>query len=597
MKLQTAIGLFSGLLLTLGVKATTFHAAPTGSAGGDGSLASPWDLQTALNQPSLLLPGDTLLLLDGIYTGPFVSELTGTFSNPIVVRQADGARAILQDNRATASGATLQVNGGWTWYMDFEITNINADRNSSSSSIFRPMGIQAQGPGTKFIHLIIHDTGHGIGLWKEAVDAEVYGCTIYHCGNRNEIGSYQTHGHGIYTQNNAGTKVIRHNVLFNQFGFGLHGFPNPGHLRGYAVEENVIFHSGILSGDSVRLSNLLFEHYAPYEADRITLRGNHTYDDLNSFPHTSLYDVDVLLGSASEPAGSLALTDNHFHGNGRAGMILLQWDSAQVTGNHTFYQSGSVAALLPPGGSTSHYSWDANHYAGTLPSSQFTWGANPASDFAGWKTLTGFDSGSDYVNAAPTGVEVFTLPDDYTPGRYLLVVHNWGHAATTSIHPPGMANGQAYEILDLQNILGSPIATGTYDASGSGIELPLNADLAAAPIGWPSVGHTASEFQCFLLKPRLSVATAEAESQASGLQVAPNPSSGRFVVSWESQMASSYRLLDGLGRYLTGPQPIERGVHSAAFDLEQMGPGSYFIEIQTDKGPSRAKLIILQGQK
>src|SRR5262245_3500373 len=42
-----------------------FHASPTGSPQGDGSVATPWDLATALLQPAAIKPGDTLWLHGG----------------------------------------------------------------------------------------------------------------------------------------------------------------------------------------------------------------------------------------------------------------------------------------------------------------------------------------------------------------------------------------------------------------------------------------------------------------------------------------------------------------------------------------------------
>src|SRR5438132_1714973 len=69
-----------------------FYASPGGSASGDGSVTKPWDLQTALSQPTPVTPGSTIWLRAGRYTGgaprgEFLSKLTGTADAPIVVRQ------------------------------------------------------------------------------------------------------------------------------------------------------------------------------------------------------------------------------------------------------------------------------------------------------------------------------------------------------------------------------------------------------------------------------------------------------------------------------------------------------------------------------
>src|SRR5690242_7287804 len=85
-------------LLSLPLLASDWYAAPTGSASGDGSIGSPWDLATALEQPSSVKPGDTIWLRGGSYTGHFVSSIKGAKNKPIVVRQYAGERATLDGN-------------------------------------------------------------------------------------------------------------------------------------------------------------------------------------------------------------------------------------------------------------------------------------------------------------------------------------------------------------------------------------------------------------------------------------------------------------------------------------------------------------------
>ena len=89
--------LFLSLLACLGssafAMATDFYVAPNASSSGNGSLNSPWKLQTALDQPSSVHAGDTIWLRGGTYVGHFTSNLNGTSSNAIVVRQYAGERA------------------------------------------------------------------------------------------------------------------------------------------------------------------------------------------------------------------------------------------------------------------------------------------------------------------------------------------------------------------------------------------------------------------------------------------------------------------------------------------------------------------------
>ena len=68
------------------VRASQFYVTPTGLASGDGSTTNPWNLQTALEQPLAVQPGDTICLAAGTYRGRFSSTLKGTASAHIVVK-------------------------------------------------------------------------------------------------------------------------------------------------------------------------------------------------------------------------------------------------------------------------------------------------------------------------------------------------------------------------------------------------------------------------------------------------------------------------------------------------------------------------------
>src|SRR5688572_22040725 len=48
-----------------------FHVTPAGTAGGDGSMGSPWDLATALAQPAAVVAGSIIWVHQGTYAGVF----------------------------------------------------------------------------------------------------------------------------------------------------------------------------------------------------------------------------------------------------------------------------------------------------------------------------------------------------------------------------------------------------------------------------------------------------------------------------------------------------------------------------------------------
>ncbi|HEX8848343.1 MAG TPA: hypothetical protein VF761_02330, partial [Gemmatimonadaceae bacterium] len=99
--------------------------SPSGTSAGDGSYQHPWNLATALAQPSSVVPGDTIWMMGGRYAGPFVSKLTGTSTKPVVLRQLPG-------QRATVDGR-FEIDGSYTYYWGFEVMDSDPKRVTAIS--------------------------------------------------------------------------------------------------------------------------------------------------------------------------------------------------------------------------------------------------------------------------------------------------------------------------------------------------------------------------------------------------------------------------------------------------------------------------------
>src|SRR5687768_1505628 len=74
-----------------------FFVASNGAPWGTGTMANPWDLQTALNHPPAVQAGATIWLRGGVYYGSFTSRLRGSSGAPIVVRNYQGERVTLDN--------------------------------------------------------------------------------------------------------------------------------------------------------------------------------------------------------------------------------------------------------------------------------------------------------------------------------------------------------------------------------------------------------------------------------------------------------------------------------------------------------------------
>jgi hypothetical protein len=584
--------------------AINFFVSPNGSSSGKGTVTSPWDLQTALNHPLAVQPGDTIWLRGGLYSGNFTSNLNGAVNQYIYVLQYPGERAIVQDNRQFASGATLQVNGSWTIYQSFEITNSNPDRKSTNSSSFRPMGLQVVAPHTKLINLIIHDVGHGIGFWKEAVDAEVYGCIIYNCGIYNKYGVYSTHGHGIYTQNDSGIKTIKHNIIFNQFGFGIHAYPNPGHVNGFVIDGNTIFNNGILTNDSVRYNNILVNSYAPYTCKNITVKNNLTYDSKNTYKYTSIYEADVLVGATNMKSSKLLMHDNYFMGKGRAGQAVLNWDSVIYKNNTSYYHSnGSVAIALPSGGVYAQHDWNNNLYYGPASLTHFSYQFGPLVNFQNWKSTTNFDANSLFISAQPDSNNIFIFPNQYEKGRANVIVYNWSNktSVTVDLSKTGLVAGQAFKVYDAQNYGGDPVYEGNYDTGNATIAIGFSSLNPVAPLGLPAIASTAPEFVTLVVVPGLPQINAinDQNTTLNQVEIFPNPTTGLLHFKINTTVGFQVvkiALYDFVGMKIFEKEENFDGILRYELPVGQFTEGNYLLKLSTSDGVITKRIQIVSGR-
>jgi hypothetical protein len=437
------------MLLAAPALATEFYVAPGASASGTGSFSNPWRLQTALNHPAAVQPGDTIWLRGGTYAGQFTNYLDGTSGAPIIVRQYPGERATLDGGASNTN--TLTLVGTYTWFWGFEIMSSSTDRTSNESTswpsdMLRGDGVAVSqspgnGTGTKLINLVIHDTRQGVGFWSEAIGAEIHGCLIYYNG---WSAPDRAHGHGIYIQNQTGTKKITNNIVFSGFAYGLHAYGGAAYLDNLQIEDNILFSSGITthgrepnfllgSGDHVAL-NLLFD-------------GNLLYHRLPGGPSGGLWT------SYSGCTGA-DFTNNYVAGN-----VILQncASGLLLTGNTFYYNSFS--------------------------------GLNPLSY-----------PGNTFTTSRPTGVQVFVRPNSFESGRANIAVYNWALAATTSVNLSAfLSPGTAFEIRNAQDFFGAPVLSGVY--AGGNVVIPIGALSVAAPVGFSAPSPSGPEFNAFVVLP------------------------------------------------------------------------------------------------
>ncbi len=472
------------------------YAAPDGSPGGDGSITRPWDLQTVLSQPGSVRPGDIIWMRGGQYYGEYTSRLTGNESAPIIVRQYPGERATIVRTSVAETGTVniLTIYGSYTWYWGFEVMNSNPKRvtttpGSHPPDLERGDGVTLDGNHVKLINLIVHDGAESVGFWTPAVDSEVYGSLLFNGG---WLGPDRGHGHAIYIQNDTGVKRVVDNILFDQFGYGVHAYGVEGQLKGMYFEGNTLFNNGApTSLDNARNMLIGGEHLP---AENITLTNNYFYLS----PHRR--SDDTRFGYAAPTDRDITLTNNYFVG-GDAVSLMYEWQNMIVTGN-TFYGPGLLIDLKARGGNPALYQWDNNSYFASANRALPLSFRDRSYDFRGWQAASGFDRNSRFTNGRPQGVQVFVRPNRYEPGRANIIVYNWNLETRVNVDVSNVLTvGTPYEVRNAQDFFGGPVLTGVYD--GQPLSLLMTGLRTVPPIGNPPVvpPPTGPEFNAFVLLP------------------------------------------------------------------------------------------------
>ncbi len=431
--------------------AADYYVSPTGSASGNGSKSQPWDLNTALRQPPAIKPGDTIWIQGGTYTRYYLSKLNGSSAAPIPVRAMPGQRVTLDGYGGTGQEAVIRVEGNFVTFEDLEIMNSDPQRVTTDSGPWptmarSAMGFRVVGSGVRIINCIIHDNGLGIAAEVGTAGAgELYGNIIFHNGWEGPDRGHG-HGHGLYAQNLTGQRIIADNIVFNNFshGFQIYGSgAASAALNNFYLEGNVLFDNGILSSGGFQRNILLGGGQL---AQNPVLNANYTY-----------YPPGGPLSQLGYDAGcrNAILTNNYFISGLR---LMPDCQITTMTGN-LFY--GGIAGF-----SISSY------------------------------------PGNVLTTTRPTGVQSFVRPNRYAPGSGHVIVYDWDRKSTVDVDVSsiGLKAGDAYEIVDAENIFALPVASGTY--TGGTVAVPMTGLTVMRPIGnVPKLPmHTAPDFAVFIVR-------------------------------------------------------------------------------------------------
>jgi len=484
---QTAVvATYGGTAGTATVVVAGWFASPTGSNSGDGSRR-PWDLQTALSGGNgKVQPGDTIWLRGGTYPGTYTTALAGTASAPIVVRQYRGERATIDGGTATVE--TFTVDGHWAIYWGFEVMQSGTARFCDSCLALRPTGVYVRGAhDVKLVNLIVHDVGHGVFTEDSTRNIELYGWIVYDGGNTNAT---RSDGHGMYIHNNGlGSKVLRDNVIFNQFGYGIHAFVGIGSatLKHIVFDGNALFNNGTVSG----FDNPNFQVGGFEIADGDTVTHNMMYFS----PGASGF-VNARVGFEGQMNGTALVRNNYLVGGG-AVFDVGYWQDLNVADNTL--AGSSTMVNVHDTSSVAGWQWTSNQYWRDPTITEWTF-RNTDYTFANWKTASGLGTTDVAAAGQPVFPQVFVRPNLYEPGRAHVVIYNWSGQSAVPVDLSNVLQaGAHYEVRNVQDVFGTPLASGTY--GGGWVSFPMTGVTPPTPIGGSPRApiKTAPNFDVFLV--------------------------------------------------------------------------------------------------
>ncbi|MBU1536662.1 hypothetical protein KKF84_15150 [Myxococcota bacterium] len=411
-----------------------YFVSPTGLETAAGTQTDPLNLAFALSSGSPALPGDTIYLTEGTYTGRFISEIEGTDSSPIVVMPMPGHHVII-DGVGGDQEYIILINGDYVHFVGLEVTDSDtlresAETGSSPSDITRGAGFGVFGTGTKVVNCVVHDTAQGISFWTPAVDAQLHGNIIYNNGwNAPDRG----HGHAIYTQNENGTKVLSQNVMFYGYSFGVHAYTEGGSIQGFHLLDNVWFLNGASVPDDGGIKdNCLIGGLQPVD-DTVVERnmGWATSPTQRSvkFGYGESIDNASVIFSGNYQVGNLDFTGN--------------WEHVEITDN-TIY--GVVNGV----------------------------------DMADYPENT-------VTTELPTGYNLFIRPNYYNTNQSMVVIYNWSGVDQIDVDLSQIITGRhQYSVHSVFDRFGTPVTRGVFDSQtpgGTVITIPMGTVAPPQPTG------------------------------------------------------------------------------------------------------------------
>jgi hypothetical protein len=224
-------------------------------------------------------------------------------------------------------------------------------------------------------------------------------------------------------------------------------------------------------------------------------------------------------------------------------------------------------------------------------------------------------SGNVYTS---TGNQVFVVPnkyaDRYEPRRANVLIFNGSAASTVTFTPPTgiLSVGDKYQLRDVQNFFGAPVASGTYTGGAISVPMPGTNSPFQQPKSIPPdrpgkslPQHTANEFGAFVLLANAQGSWPNDVEEVPGVATSytldqnyPNPFNPSTRIEFSLPTASfvTLKVFNVLGEevatLVNGNLPA--GIHRAVFNAAGLPSGAYLYKVTAGEFTSTRKMILLK---
>lgn len=525
-----------------------YYASPTGLSTNDGTFASPWDLQTALDNQDMVA-GDILYLRGGTYLGKFNSTLQGGavmsycfalpggyLANQSEWAKIDGNYSTTLDGAINSSQTTFNLasthnimegNTFDIWIDQEVIHTYNKSGNTITGSI-RDWGGSVGGAAAHANGATVRIVGDQLNVGEssnvdyfgfEVTSSSPYRTEVYQQIRGQAITNYTGNGNsfinlilhdctlGFFTGSSSSNTLMYGNIVYNNGMRSMHPYgdnPRGGNFylenaAGFSrVYENIVLNGATFNGQMFGVSG-------PYVGGDVQgsvfANSGGMVEDIRPLGYSNCY-----IGTGSQKIPYANVNESHFY----APITVLNSDLTMGYGagmtdgdvtNCYIVGSRDGCEFLPDTGSfRGNICADAQGTGLKIPSlvadcddnayynnPAFYYGPSGHSSvlFAQWKIDSGYDANST-MSTGDMPDTVVVRPNAHDIGRAHIIVYAKSDPASINVDlaTTGLVHNQEYEIRNAFDFFGTEVATGVYDENDTVISLPL--DGAARNVATPT---------------------------------------------------------------------------------------------------------------